>query len=55
VTHHAEKGPLSRDQVDYVRRVHELVRRHIRDRERVDGKRQLLFDEANPSPIDQAA
>lgn len=45
VTHHAEKGPLSREQVDYVRRVHELVRKHILGGEPVDGKRQLLFDE----------
>lgn len=45
VTHHAEKGPLSRDQVDYVRRVHALVRQHIRDQVPVDGRRQLLFDE----------
>jgi DNA sulfur modification protein DndB len=26
VTHHAEKGPLSKEDVDYVRRVHRLVK-----------------------------
>ncbi len=46
VTHHAEKGPLSRDQVHYVRRVHALVRQHIRDEVPVDGRKQLLFDDA---------
>lgn len=45
ITHHAEKGPLSRDEVDYVRRVHELVKLHIEGGEQVDGKKQLLFDE----------
>lgn len=55
VTHHAEKGPLSRDQVEYVRRVHELVRRHIREGEPVDGKLQLLFDEAKAPPFEAAA
>lgn len=47
ITHHAEKGPLSRDEVSYVKRVHELVKRHIQGGERVGGK-QLLFDE----PVD---
>lgn len=55
VTHHAEKGPLSRDQVEYVRRVHELVRRHIRDGEPVDGKRQLLFDDTKAPSLEDAA
>ena len=45
VTHHAEKGPLSKDEVEYVERVHELVKRHIEGGEAVDGKTQLLFDE----------
>lgn len=45
ITHHAEKGPLSHEQVDFVRRVHELVVKHIRDGEPVDGKKQILFDE----------
>lgn len=46
VTHHAEKGPLSRDQVDYVRRVHELVKRHIQGREPVDARQRYLDDGA---------
>lgn len=29
ITHHAEKGPLSKEEVDYVRRVHDLVKRFI--------------------------
>ena len=45
VTHHAEKGPLSKDQVDYVRRVHELVKRHIEGGEPVDPKVRYLNDE----------
>jgi len=45
ITAHVEKGPLSRDQVDYVREVHALVKRHIEGGEPVDGKTQLLFDE----------
>jgi DGQHR domain-containing protein len=55
VTHHAEKGPLSREQVEYVRRVHELVRKHILGGERVDGKRQLLFDEPQGTANAEAA
>jgi DGQHR domain-containing protein len=53
VTHHAEKGPLSRDQVDYVRRVHDLVKRHIEGREPVDP-RQRYLDDAAPA-LDSAA
>ncbi|WP_242152976.1 DGQHR domain-containing protein [Sphingomonas sp. BAUL-RG-20F-R05-02] len=45
VTHHAEKGPLSRDEVAYVERVHELVKRHIEGNEPIEGRRQLLFDD----------
>lgn len=47
VTHHAEKGPLSKDRVEYVRRAHELVKRHILGGEPVDGRKQLLFDESS--------
>jgi DNA sulfur modification protein DndB len=42
ITHHAEKGPLSRDQVDVVRRVHELVKEHIEQRKPVDQNRRYL-------------
>ncbi len=55
ITHHAEKGPLSHEQVDFVRRVHELVVRHIRDAEPVDGKKQLLFDDKAPPPAPERA
>ena len=53
VTHHAEKGPLSREQVDYVRRVHELVKRHIEGREPVDPKQRYL--ETDTNVLDSAA
>jgi len=45
ITTHVEKGPLSRDEVEYVRDVYALVKRHIEGEEPVDGKSQLLFDE----------
>ncbi|TBC84251.1 DGQHR domain-containing protein [Rhizobium ruizarguesonis] len=45
VTHHAEKGPLSKEQVAFVTRVHELVKRHIEQREPVDIKARYLAEE----------
>ena len=54
ITHHAEKGPLSRDEVEYVRRVHELVERHIEGGASVDGKKQLLFDEPRQKTAEAA-
>lgn len=45
ITTHVEKGPLSRDEVEYVRDVYALVKGHIEGGEPVDGKTQLLFDE----------
>ncbi len=51
ITMHVEKGPLSRDQVQYVRDVYALVKRHIEGGEPVDGKTQLLFDE----PVEERA
>jgi DNA sulfur modification protein DndB len=47
VTHHAEKGPLSKDQVEYVRRVHELVKHHIEGGEPVDPKQRYLADDGS--------
>ncbi|NKM42080.1 DGQHR domain-containing protein [Rhizobium laguerreae] len=44
VTHHAEKGPLSKEQVEFVERVYELVKRHIKDRVPVDPKERLLVE-----------
>lgn len=46
VTHHAEKGPLSKDQVAFVARVHELVKTHIEGKVPVDPKHRYLTDEA---------
>ncbi len=51
ITTHVEKGPLSRDEVEYVRDVYALVKRHLEGGEPVDGKAQLLFDE----PVEQRA
>jgi DGQHR domain-containing protein len=45
VTHHAEKGPLSKDQVAFVAEVHELVRTHIAGRVPVDPKKRYLSDD----------
>ncbi len=42
VTHHAEKGPLSKDQVEFVRRVHALVKEHIEQRNKVTPKHCYL-------------
>ena len=38
VTNHPQKGPLSKDQVEDVRRVHAAVKRHIEQRHKVDPK-----------------
>jgi len=46
VTHHAEKGPLSKDQVAFVARVYDLVKTHIEGMEPVDPKQRYLADEA---------
>lgn len=54
ITHHAEKGPLSHEQVDFVRRVHELVIKHIRDGEVVSGA-QLLQDDRSSQTAREAA
>lgn len=45
VTHHAEKGPLSKDQVAFVARVHELVKTHIEGDVPIDPKGRYLSDE----------
>ena len=42
ITHHAEKGPLPKEDVDFVGRVHALVKEHIVDKEEVDGKSNYL-------------
>jgi DNA sulfur modification protein DndB len=48
ITHHAEKGPLSRDQVEFVRRVHTLVREHIEHRTKVVSGHVYLQDQESP-------
>jgi DGQHR domain-containing protein len=42
ITHHAEKGPLTKEDVDFVRTVHQLVKTHIEGRKKVDGKENYL-------------
>ncbi len=55
ITHHVEKGPLSKDQVDYVRRAHRLVKQHIEGREPVPtGTFLPEHREETPAP-EQAA
>jgi hypothetical protein len=44
ITHHAEKGPLSRDQIEFVRRVHAMVKEHIEQRNPVPQNFQYLVD-----------
>jgi DNA sulfur modification protein DndB len=44
VTHHAEKGPLSRTQVEFVRRVHALVKEHVEQRKLVEPGHRYLPD-----------
>jgi DNA sulfur modification protein DndB len=45
ITHHVEKGPLSKDQVDYVRRAHRLVKKHIEGRQKVVAGTVYLSEE----------
>ncbi len=44
ITHHAEKGPLSKEDVDFVRRVHQLVKAHIEGGEKVDLSEKYLAE-----------
>jgi DGQHR domain-containing protein len=46
VTHHAAKGPLSKEQVAFVAKVHELVKTHIGARVPVDPRERYLTDDA---------
>jgi DNA sulfur modification protein DndB len=54
VTHHAEKGPLSREEVAYVRSVHELVKTHIEQGAIVEPNKRYIDDAATP-PVSEAA
>jgi hypothetical protein len=51
ITHHVEKGPLSKDQVDYVRRAHRLVKKHIEGRQKVVAGTVYLSEERIEEPI----
>lgn len=42
ITHHAEKGPLPKDDINFVRRVYALVKRFIEQGEELDGKTNYL-------------
>jgi DNA sulfur modification protein DndB len=55
ITHHVEKGPLSKDQVDYVRRAHRLVKTHIAGRQPVVAGSVYLPSEEAPPRADEAA
>jgi hypothetical protein len=41
VTHHAEKGPLMRADVEFIREIHALVKKHIAGKEKVSGARLI--------------
>lgn len=53
VTDHAEKGPLSKDQVAYVTKVHDLVKAHIEGGTVVDPRHPPLTDDG--ALLDSAA
>lgn len=55
ITHHAEKGPLSKDDVAYVRLVHELVQTHIEGGEEVQPGNRYILDHTAPGPVEEAA
>lgn len=50
VTHHAEKGPLSREDVDYVRLVHQLVKEHVEQRTAVAPNTRYIHDGSDVTP-----
>jgi DNA sulfur modification protein DndB len=54
VTHHAEKGPLTKDEVQFVRDVYALVKRHIEGGDSVSGKR-LLFQAGVKKEMDASS
>jgi DNA sulfur modification protein DndB len=55
VTHHAEKGPLSKSEVEFVRKVHHLVKTHIEGEEKLVPNRNYLPETDGPSSIEAAA
>jgi DNA sulfur modification protein DndB len=44
-THHTPKGLLSKDDVDYVRKVHRLVKTHIAGKKKIVPEKIYLGDE----------
>jgi hypothetical protein len=55
ITHHVEKGPLLKGQVDYIRRAHQLVKTHIAGRRPVSAGSSYLPSEEAQKPADEAA
>jgi hypothetical protein len=47
ITHHAEKGPLRKEDVDYVRRVHRLVKTHIEGQKKVISGKWYLSEHSD--------
>lgn len=50
VVDHAERGPLSRDEVDFVKRIHSLANTHIKGEEKVDGRTSYLTQAPEEEP-----
>lgn len=44
ITHHSEKGPLPHDQIEFVRRVHTLVKEHIEQRKLIGPTDEGLLE-----------
>jgi len=51
VTHHAEKGPLSKADVQFVRNVYDLVKAHIEGGEVLVPNKQYLFEKQSDSAV----
>ncbi|MER9473750.1 DGQHR domain-containing protein [Mesorhizobium sp. M0520] len=51
VTHHAEKGPLSKADVQFVRNVYDLVKIHIEGGESLIPNKQYLFEKSSESAV----
>jgi DNA sulfur modification protein DndB len=54
ITHHAEKGPLSKEEVQFVRDVYQLVKTHIEGGESVIPNRRYLYDPGETPPPEVA-
>ncbi len=52
VTHHAEKGPLSTEEVTFVREAYILVKRYIEGKEKlIPNRRYFSEPQAEPDPM----